>query len=109
MRLAKALTFGLTLCAASPALAQTLKCPDKVYTEPELSEIVATERRRSPQMPRPALPNTVVVQRLRCLYLYFEYAEPRVPGKYVVTTIDPFGKIMLVSVSKPYKKSEEGK
>jgi hypothetical protein len=79
-----------------------LKCPDKVLTESELAEIVTRERKKRQDLP-PALPNARTrVQRLRCLYMYFEYAQPERKGDFQVFTIDPLGELMEFYRSQPY-------
>jgi hypothetical protein len=78
------------------------KCPEKVFAESELAEIVKNERARRKDLP-PAFPNSRIrVDRERCLYLYFEYAVPERRGDYQVFTIDPLGELMEFSRSKPY-------
>lgn len=79
-----------------------LKCPDKTYTETELAEIVKKERAKRADLP-PEFPKYKTrLQRMRCLYLYFEYALPERRGEYQVFTIDPFGELMEFSRSQPY-------
>jgi hypothetical protein len=79
-----------------------LTCPDKVFTEAELSEIVRTARARRTDLPAPFANLRIRVDRVRCLYLYFEYAVPESRGNYQVFTIDPLGEVMEFSISKPY-------
>ena len=81
---------------------EKLKCPDKVYTESELAEIVKSEREKRQDLP-PALAHYKTrVSRLRCSYLYFEYAVPEKKGDFQLFTIDQFGKVMDFTRSKPY-------
>jgi hypothetical protein len=88
-----------TLVDAEPS---KLKCTDKVLTESELAEIIKNERAKRKDLP-PAFSNYKTrVDRLRCMYLYFEYALPERRGDYQVFTIDPFGELMDFSRSKPY-------
>lgn len=79
-----------------------LKCPDKVFTNSELAEIIKKEREKRGDLP-PPFPNFKTrIDRLRCLYLYFEYNLPEKRGDYQVFTIDPFGELMDFSRSQPY-------
>jgi hypothetical protein len=80
----------------------TPTCPEKTFTEAELGEIVKNERTKRTDLP-PPLPNARIrVERLRCLYLYFEYAVPESRGNYQVFTIDPLGGVMDVQRPDPY-------
>ncbi len=79
-----------------------MNCPSKVFTENELAEIVRAEREKRRDLP-PLFENfRRRVDRLRCLYLYFEHKVPEQRGDYQVFTIDPFGKLMEFSRSQPY-------
>lgn len=79
-----------------------LECPSKVFTENELAEIVRTEREKRSDLP-PVFENVRLrVDRLRCLYLYFEHNVPEQRGDYNVFTIDPLGELMEFSRSQPY-------
>ncbi len=80
----------------------SLTCPDRVFTESELTEIVRKERERRKELPPAFSTSRIRVSRLRCLYLYFEYAVPERRGDYQVFTIDPLGEVMAFSRSKPY-------
>jgi hypothetical protein len=84
---------------ASSQTVGSMKCPDRVLTETELAGIVAKERAKRGDLPAPFPGYKVRVQRLRCLYLYFEYALPETTGTYQVFTIDPFGELMGFSRS----------
>ena len=84
------------------ATSAALKCPATVFTDRELTEIVARERAGRTDLPAPFPEATLKVWRKRCLYLYFEYAVPPVRGKYQVFTIDPLGGLLEVSRSEPY-------
>jgi hypothetical protein len=81
---------------------ESMKCPDKVFTESELAEIIKKEREKRDDLPAPFPNYRTRVARLRCLYLYFEYALPETRGNYQVFTIDPFGELMEFSRSQPY-------
>lgn len=76
------------------------KCPDKVLTEAELAEAVKKERAKRKNLPAPFPNSKPRVSRLRCMYLYFEYAQPEVKGKYHAFTIDPFGEVVEFSRGK---------
>lgn len=80
----------------------TLKCPDKTFTESELAEIIRQEREKRKDLPPPLPRYRTRVERLRCLYLYFEYALPERKGDYQVFTIDPLGELMEFFRSEPY-------
>ncbi len=79
-----------------------MKCPDPVFTESELAEIVAKERARRDDLPPPFSESRTRVSRLRCLYLYFEYRLPERRGDFQVYTIDPQGGLMEFFRSEPY-------
>ena len=79
----------------------SLQCPEKVFSESELADIVKKERDRRPDIPRP-LGGSTRVSRERCMYLYYEYAVPERRGDYLVFTIDPLGELFEFSRSKPY-------
>jgi hypothetical protein len=81
---------------------ESLKCPDKALTESELAEIVKKARAKRGDLPSQFPKHRTRVERLRCLYLYFEYALPERRGDYQVFTIDPFGELMEFSRSQPY-------
>lgn len=100
----KTLAFAAVLSCLSLSLSygETLKCPNKVFRESELAEIIKKERAKRQDLP-PSFPSYKVrVDRLRCLYLYVEYALPETRGNYQVFTIDPFGELMEFSRSRPY-------
>ena len=79
-----------------------LKCPEKVYTESELAEIIKKEREIRQDLPPPFLNFRVYVDRSSCLYMYYEYNLPEKRGDWQVFTIDPYGELMDYSRSKPY-------
>ena len=82
--------------------ADTMRCPDKVFTESELAEIIKKEREKRHDLP-PVFPNfRTRVDRLRCMYLYFEYALPERRGDHQTFIIDPFGELMEFFRSQPY-------
>lgn len=81
---------------------EPLKCPDKVFAESDLAEIIKKEREKRHDLPPPFASYKTRVDRLRCLYLYFEYNLPEKRGDYQVFTIDPFRELMGFSRSQPY-------
>ena len=80
----------------------TPKCPDQVIQQPELERIVANERARRPDLPKPFPQSRKRVDRLRCLYQIFEYSIPESRGNYQVFTIDQFGELMDFQRASPY-------
>lgn len=80
-----------------------LECPSNEFTDDELAEIVRAERKKRADLPPPFDDFRPQVERLRCLYLYFEHRVPEQRGDYHVFTIDPFGELMEFSRSKPYR------
>ncbi len=81
---------------------QSMQCPSKTFTESELAQIMEKERKRRNDLPTPFKRHKTRVDRLRCLYLYFEYSLPETRGDYQVFTIDPFGELMEFYRSQPY-------
>jgi hypothetical protein len=80
----------------------TLKCPERTFSESELADIVKDARGKSRDLPPPFPNHRIRVDRVRCLYLYFEYAIPERRGDFQVFTIDPLGELMDVFRSQPY-------
>jgi hypothetical protein len=78
-----------------------MKCPDKVFTKVDLAAIVRSERAKRRDLPQALSSQETQVERLRCLYLYYEYALPKKKGDYQVFTFDPYGELMDVYRSKP--------
>ena len=94
--------YGIIVDVQMGRKAVKLKCPDKVFTESELAEIIKKERETRDDLPPPFPNYRTRVDRLRCLYLYFEYNLPEKRGDYQVFTIDPLGELMEFSRSQPY-------
>lgn len=94
--------YGAIVDAQTGGETLNLKCPDKVFTESELAAIIEKEREKRHDLPPPFPSYKTRVDRLQCLYLYFEYALPETRGNYQVFTIDPFGELMEFSRSQPY-------
>ena len=72
----------------------TMKCPEQELPEAQLAAIVEKARAVRGDLPAPFGAATTRVGRMRCLYLYFEYADPPSPGNFQVFTIDPFGELI---------------
>lgn len=79
-----------------------LQCPEKVFTESELAEIIKKEREKRSYLPPPFPNYKTRVSRSGCLYLYSEYNVPEKRGDYLEFTIDPFGELMDFSRNRPY-------
>ena len=79
-----------------------MHCPEQVLTEAELAQIVGKARDTRKDLPAPLPKTRTRVERLRCMYQYFEYAVPESRGNFLVFTIDPFGELIGVYRSKPY-------
>jgi len=73
---------------------ESFKCPDKTFTENELSEIVKRERTVRKDLPQPFEKFKTKVIRLRCLYVFYEIPLPEGQEAYQTFTIDPYGEIM---------------
>jgi hypothetical protein len=80
---------------------QSMKCPAKVLTEGELAEIVRKTRAERRDLPTVFPRYRTHIGRLRCLYLYSEYAQPEAPGRHHVFVIDPFGEVLDVVRAQP--------
>lgn len=94
--------YGSIVDVQTGAGGEPLKCLNRVFTESELAEIVKKEREKRRDLPPPFPNYRARIDRLRCLYLYFEYNLPEKRGDYQVFTIDPFGELMEFSRSQPY-------
>ena len=79
-----------------------MACPDRVFSQDELAQIIRTERGKRGDLPSLFEDFRPQVERLRCLYLYFEHKVPEQRGDYQVFTIDSFGELMEFSRSQPY-------
>lgn len=79
-----------------------MSCPAKVFTEEELAEVVRKARAERSDLPPPFEEFRPRVDRLRCLYLYFEHRIPERRGDYNVFTIDPLGGLIEFNRSQPY-------
>ena len=81
---------------------KSFKCPGKVLTESALTEIIKKERGSRRDLPPEFSTYKTRVERLGCIYFYFEYAVPETRGNYHVFTIDPLGELMEFFRAKPY-------
>jgi hypothetical protein len=72
----------------------TMKCPDRQLTESDLLAIVNKARSQRDDLPPPFANPRTRVDRMRCLYLYFEHPVPSNPRDFQVFTIDPLGELM---------------
>lgn len=79
----------------------TMKCPDKEFSEAELADIVRKARASRKDLPAPFPKSTTHVVRLRCQYLYSEYAVPESKGNFQVFTIDFTGEVMDFTRPRP--------
>jgi hypothetical protein len=79
-----------------------MACPGRVFSDNELAQIIRTEREKRGDLPSLFEDFRPQVERLRCLYLYFEHKVPEQRGDYQVFTIDSFGELMEFSRSQPY-------
>lgn len=74
----------------------SIDCPQKIYSVGELAAIVERERKKRNDLPAKFPELKTRVDRMRCLYYYFEYEVPDTQGKHHVFVIDPFGELMEV-------------
>lgn len=72
----------------------TMKCPGRELTESDLAAIVDRARSQREDLPAPFAQTRTRVDRMRCLYLYFEYPVPSKPRDFQVFTVDPLGELM---------------
>ncbi len=74
-----------------------MSCPERVFTETELTDIINKQRAIRTDLPTKFNKTRIEVMRLRCLYLYFEHSIPESLNHYHVFTIDQFGELMEFS------------
>jgi DNA-directed RNA polymerase subunit H (RpoH/RPB5) len=79
-----------------------LVCPEKVFSEAELTQIVKDARAEQTDLPPPFPKLTTRVDRQGCSYYYFEYRDPKSRGDYQVFIVDALGELMSFQRSKPY-------
>jgi len=94
--------YGFIVDVQNGGQISKLKCPEKVFTESELAEVIKKVRGQRQDLPSPFTKYKTRVDRLNCLYLYFEYNFPEKRGDYQVFTIDPYGELMEFSRNEPY-------
>lgn len=85
------------------------KCPEKVYSESELTEIIKKQRELRQDLPPPFSNNKVQSIRYSCLYLYIEEELPKGSKNYLVFEIDPFGELMKFSRHERVSQKSSGK
>lgn len=73
------------------------KCPEKVYSESELAEIIKKERELQQDLPPPFSNYKVQIARYSCSYWYLEVELPEGSKNYLVFDMDPFGELMKFS------------
>ena len=94
--------YGIIVDVQAGDQSISMECPDKKFSENELAEIIKQAREKRQDLPS-EFPNFQIrVNQLRCMYFFFEYAVPKVRGKFQVFVIDPFGELMEFSRSQPY-------
>lgn len=94
--------YGVIVDVNSGGKSSKMKCPEKVYSESELTEILKNERERRQDLPPLFSKYKIHVSRLACMYLYYEYNSPERRGDYQVFAIDPYGELMEFSRNEPY-------
>jgi len=92
------LAMSMLVLAAPLSLAE-MACPERQFSAEELTAIVAAARENRPDIPPRYDDYRVRIERVRCLYIYLEYAVPDEPGRHVAFTIDPYGELMSFDVS----------
>ena len=80
----------------------SLKCDGNSMDAAQLRLIIGHERSRRSDIPSAAPEVRIQHQRLRCLYMVFEYAVPEVKGKFDLFTIDQYGELLDFYRSSPY-------
>ncbi|WGS86473.1 hypothetical protein [Methylomonas sp. UP202] len=90
----------LLILLVNTAIAEgAIDCPEKVFTEQELTVVVKQLRESRSDLPQAFKRPLVRVSRLRCLYLYFEYNDSDFSNNYNVFTFDPYGELVEFSVT----------
>lgn len=79
-----------------------LKCDGNNMDAAQLRLIIDRERSRRPDIPSAGPEVRIQNQRLRCMYMVFEYAVPEVKGKFDLFTIDQYGELLGFYRSLPY-------
>lgn len=73
---------------------QELKCPDKVFSDSELINIVENARKTRSDLPVKLQNYSTKITRLRCLYIITERTTQADTNLYQTFTIDPYGELM---------------
>jgi hypothetical protein len=71
-----------------------MKCPDSIVRAEDLAETVRMERLRRTDLPAPFAQSRTRVSRVRCGYLYIEYAQPDQQGTFQIFRFDALGELM---------------
>lgn len=79
-----------------------LKCDGRGLSMADLRLVIDRERSRRPDIPSAGLEVRIQNQRLRCMYMVFEYAVPEVKGKFDLFTVDQYGELLDFYRSSPY-------
>lgn len=85
---------GLVDVQTGSDLTKSMKCPETVLTEGELAAIIKRARSERRDVPPPFARYNTRVERMRCLYVYYEQALPETKTNYHTFIIDPFGGLM---------------
>lgn len=94
--------LGMVVDARARGRSSEMACPGRAFSQEELAQIIRSEREKRSDLPSLFEDFRTQVERLRCLYLYFEHKLPEQRGDYQVFTIDSFGELMEFSRSQPY-------
>lgn len=74
---------------------QALDCPEKVFTQDELTEILSALRKQHASLPKPFASQRVRVDRNKCMYFYYEYDQSGASSKkHTVFTFDHYGELV---------------
>jgi len=96
----RGITVSVALMAAlAPGVssaAQEMRCPERVLSEAELHAALARARERFDDVPPPYKSQELRMDRMRCLYVLFEYqlVDGRKSGSWQSYTFDPYGELM---------------
>lgn len=82
--------------SGSSAAVEGMKCPERTFTETEIQDALMKARTRFTDVPPPYAQQELRFDRIRCLYVLFEYqlAEGRRSGNWQSYTFDPYGELM---------------
>lgn len=71
-----------------------MKCPEKVFSEEELTEIIKNARKTQDDLPSPYLNYEIITVKSHCQYFYQERDLSEGQDGSVMFMIDPFGELM---------------